>query len=100
MVLNNTKFTNIMLTGAIVVFVIMGMLSLQLNFVSIENQNKIILEQKNDTNESKTIISLINDRFGDDYRTSGTKAFSQVNETNSNVYLIIELLHDIRNQTQ
>lgn len=45
--MDSTKFTNIVLTGAIVVFVIMGIISLNLNYEAIRNQNIILQRQDN-----------------------------------------------------
>lgn len=40
--MDSTKFTNIVITGAIAVFIIMGIVSLNLNYEAIQNQNEIL----------------------------------------------------------
>ena len=45
--MNSTKLTNIIITGALAIFVVLGMINLQFNYESILNQNNILENQKN-----------------------------------------------------
>ena len=65
--MNSNKLTNIVLTGALITFIIMGILSLKLNYEGIENQNEILkghdismeLHANERSNSSKTVIGLL-----------------------------------------
>lgn len=67
--MDSNKFINVVLTSAIIVFIVLGIISLKLNYEGIENQNKILEGQDTSLelhigdrkNASKEMIDLLNE---------------------------------------
>ena len=67
--MDSNKFINVVLTSAIIVFIVLGIISLKLNYEGIENQNKILEGQDTSLelhiddrkNASKEMIELLNE---------------------------------------
>jgi hypothetical protein len=60
--MDNNKLTNIVLTGGIIIFIVLGTISLQLNYLGLENQ-EVILEKQNIAAQERAAIQDDNTQF-------------------------------------